>query len=97
MLDDAFGLLLGLFARSQPAHADMSQVFGQFRAQAAGVAARHFAKVFHHRFGGLQLTLHIVAGLAQQQRQPGQGHQPEQQADAEIDAAQSSHLLGHAT
>ncbi|MNF71495.1 hypothetical protein D3C84_534460 [compost metagenome] len=80
----------------QPLHAHMAQAVGQPLLQARGVAQRGLVQVLDHRFGGLHFTLHVVTGLAQQQRQAGGTHQDKEQADQQIDPPQRRHgLLDH--
>jgi len=75
----------------QPMHAHMAQAGGEMRLQAGRVALGGCAEVMHHRFGRLQLTLHIRQGLMQQQRGAGAGDQGEETAHPQVDAPQCRH------
>ncbi|MNL34578.1 hypothetical protein D3C87_1565590 [compost metagenome] len=80
-----------LFAGFQPTHPHMTQAAGQPWLQAGGIALGGFAQVFHHRFGRLQLTLHVRQRLVHQQAHARQGHQGEKSAHPQVDPPQGRH------
>ncbi|MNG08353.1 hypothetical protein D3C84_917050 [compost metagenome] len=69
----------------------MTQAAGQPWLQAGGIALGGFAQVLHHRFGRLQLALHVRQRLVHQQAHARQGHQGEKSAHPQVDPPQGRH------